>query len=124
MKILIVDENPSILELLTEFLTYEGHAVEEAENGHSAWSKFSNSFDAFDLVLADIHMPQLDGLSLLKKIRSHHQHQPVILMSSYLNAQITSELSQLKVTVLHKPFRLESLAFALASIEERLAKTA
>jgi len=66
-RILIVDDEKSIRETLREILDYEGYEIEEAGDGEKALNlikKFN-----YDVVLADIKMPKLDGLELLEKAK-------------------------------------------------------
>jgi two-component system nitrogen regulation response regulator NtrX len=63
-KILVVDDEPDIREVVSEILEDEGYSVSSAENGESARSEFATGNP--DLVLLDIWMPVVDGITLLK----------------------------------------------------------
>jgi CheY-like chemotaxis protein len=66
-KILAVEDEPALLELIREVLEAEGHTVETAADGVEALEKLKAR--SFDLVLTDVRMPRMDGLELLAHIR-------------------------------------------------------
>ena len=66
-KILVVDDEIGIRELLSDILTDEGYAVETAENAETARRRIGA--EEFDLILLDIWMPDTDGVSLLKELK-------------------------------------------------------
>lgn len=76
MKILIVDDEPGIREVIKEYSLLENYEVEEAENGLEAIEKVKISH--IDIIVLDIMMPKLDGYSTLKEIKNI----PVILLSA------------------------------------------
>ena len=65
--LLLVDDDKSLLRLLTIRLEGEGYQVTAVEDGNAALRKLQN--DAFDVVLSDLRMPGLDGLSLFEEIK-------------------------------------------------------
>ncbi|MDQ0193626.1 response regulator transcription factor [Paenibacillus wynnii] len=77
--ILIVDDEPEIVELLRIFLEREQIEIIEAFNGAEAWQQMEKN--TIDLAVIDIMMPQLDGYQLLKKIREKYKL-PVIILSA------------------------------------------
>ena len=82
MKILVVDDEPSIREVLQRGLTQMGgHSVEVAQNGLEAIEKIEK--DVFDLVLTDMKMPEMDGMELLKTIKGTRPEMMVIIMTAY-----------------------------------------
>jgi len=82
MKILAVDDEPSIREVLQRGLTQMGgHSVEVAQNGLEAIEKIEK--DVFDLVLTDMKMPEMDGMELLKTIKGTRPEMMVIIMTAY-----------------------------------------
>jgi DNA-binding response OmpR family regulator len=78
-KILVVDDEQNIRNIIKEYLEFEGFEYSEAENGIEALSKISK--EKFDLVLLDIMMPKVDGIKVLKEIRSEGDI-PVILLTA------------------------------------------
>ena len=79
MKILIVDDEPGIREVIKEYSLLENYEVEEAENGLQALEKVK--LEDIDIIVLDIMMPKLDGYSTLKQIKQI-KNIPVILLSA------------------------------------------
>ncbi len=79
MKILIVDDEPLIREVIKEYCALENYCVLEAENGIEALDKVKNN--DIDIIVLDIMMPKLDGFSTLKEIKQI-KNIPVILLSA------------------------------------------
>ena len=119
--ILVVDDELGIRALLSEILTDEGHTVELAENAVQA----RQVRDALrpDLVLLDIWMPDVDGISLLKEWGSAAQlTMPVIMMSGHGTIDTAVEATKYgAVAFLEKPITLQKL---LRAVEQALAKPA
>ena len=80
-KILVVDDEPNMRELLREELEEEGYEVEAAENGEEALKKFSSG--DYDLVILDIEMPGMNGLEVAGKIREMKKDARIILLTAY-----------------------------------------
>ena len=68
-KILIVDDEAKIRLLIRKYAEFEGHTVTEAENGMEAVRLCRRSPDAFDIIIMDVMMPELDGFSAVSEIR-------------------------------------------------------
>src|SRR5210317_862105 len=81
MKILIVDDDAHILELYKVELQEEGYDVTTAASGKEAMEKFEQ--DEFDLVTLDILMPDVDGITLLRKMKELKPRMPIIMSTAY-----------------------------------------
>ena len=68
-RILVVDDEAKIRLLIRKYAEFEGHQVTEAENGMEAVECFRRTPDAFDMVIMDVMMPELDGFSAVAEIR-------------------------------------------------------
>lgn len=79
-KILIVDDEQFIRELVRKYANFEGYETEEAENGYIALQKVKVN-NSFDLIIMDVMMPELDGFSAVKEIRKNSDV-PVIMLSA------------------------------------------
>src|SRR5688500_3133411 len=80
--ILVVDDEPQIVDLLTSALEDEGYQVACAYDGEQAWNLVHQQPP--DLIISDVSMPRLDGLDLVRRLRRCWQlaRTPVILMSA------------------------------------------
>jgi DNA-binding NtrC family response regulator len=81
IHVLVVDDEPLIRRSLSEFLTLEGYAASSASNGQEALNLLKKN--KADIILSDIQMPDMDGLALLKEIKTRKIATPVILMTGY-----------------------------------------
>jgi len=79
-KILVVDDEEAIREVVATLLEAQGYRCTVVENGKIALQRFLG--DSHDLVLSDIVMPELDGLKLLEQVRAHNQDVPVIMVTA------------------------------------------
>lgn len=80
MKILVVDDEPRIRELIGQYLVVAGYDVENAKDGIEALSKISKG--DIDLCILDVMMPFMDGITCLKEMRSRGFKTPVIILSA------------------------------------------
>ena len=87
--ILIIDDEKAIRKTLNEILSFEGHEIDEAEDGEAGLRKFSEK--KYDVVLCDIKMPKLDGLEFLEKSREINADVPVIMVSGHGNIDTAVE---------------------------------
>jgi DNA-binding NtrC family response regulator len=119
--ILVVDDELGIRALLSEILTDEGHTVELAEN--AAQARGVRDRLKPDLVLLDIWMPDVDGISLLKEWgASGALAMPVIMMSGHGTIDTAVEATKFgAMAFLEKPITLQKL---LRAVEQGLAKPA
>ena len=108
-KILVVDDEIGIRELLSEILKEEGHQVSVAENATQARAMFMT--DRPELVLLDIWMPDIDGVSLLKEWASSGlMTMPVIMMSGHGTIDTAVEATRIGAySFLEKPVALQKL---------------
>lgn len=118
--ILVVDDELGIRALLSEILSDEGHTIELAENAQQARAARERSRP--DLVLLDIWMPDVDGVTLLKEWGSSGQlTMPVIMMSGHGTIDTAVEATKFgAMAFLEKPITLQKL---LRAVEQALVKT-
>ncbi len=118
LNILVVDDEPSILELLSEYLRARGHTVFTATDGAEAIAVLDRH--ALDLVLTDMKMPGIGGLELLAHIRKRDRFVGAILMTGY--GTIDTALRAMKSGAqdyLLKPFKLREVHAAVMRAAER-----
>ncbi|MEQ9007911.1 MAG: sigma-54 dependent transcriptional regulator, partial [Ekhidna sp.] len=80
-KVLIVDDEKSIRDALSDILQEEKYEVITAEDGEAAWDKLED--EKIDLVLCDIKMPKMDGIELLNKVSEEGVDVPFIMISAH-----------------------------------------
>lgn len=79
-KVLVIDDEPAIVELFTEYLRAQGFDVVSAGGGEEGLQRLTA--DKPDVVLLDMRMPDVDGLETLRRIRSVNMHVPVLMISA------------------------------------------
>ena len=79
-RILIVDDEAAIRNLIAKYAAFEGYETDQAENGMQAVDKCRN--EKYDLVILDIMMPELDGFSAGRQIKKDNPDLPIILLSA------------------------------------------
>lgn len=106
-SILIVDDDVTLLKTLRKLLEGEGFDVTTAENGDKAM-KFVKKKD-FDLIVMDVRMPDMDGISLLRRIRySQDIDSKIIIITAYASEESTIQALELEANAyLKKPFELD-----------------
>lgn len=122
-EILVVDDEVGIRELLSEILFDEGYQVHLAENAQQAREFRINRVP--DLVLLDIWMPDMDGLSLLKEwVKQDLLTMPVIMMSGHGTIETALEATRIgAVDFLEKPIALQKLLRTVATVMQKGIKT-
>jgi len=114
MKVLIVDDNRALADMIQETLEGDGLEVRSAKDGvdgYSAYLVFKP-----DIVITDIQMPRENGLEMMGHIRTHEPMIKTIYMSGDIDPYrpcLTEEKSKYRVSFFEKPFSLESLKRAV-----------
>lgn len=147
-RVLVVDDGAVNRKLLERLLVQEGHTVATAVNGVEALSLLARDSDAFDVILLDILMPELDGYSVLTRLKENEatRHVPVIMISAVedvesvvrciqagatdyltkpfdpllLHARLSSSLSEKRLRDVEREYlkQVDALTDAAASLEE------
>jgi DNA-binding response OmpR family regulator len=115
--ILVVDDDARIARTLAEFLTADGHAVETAHDGLTALTKLDRR--RFDIVIADVRMPRLDGPGLYRELARRvpaFQRRIIFMTGEVPTSETQRLLDGLGAPVLHKPFDLADLARAMHAV--------
>ena len=117
-RILVVEDEPAALQALGYLLADEGYEVAQAVDGEEA-SGLAEGFGP-DLVLADLKMPRLDGLGLLRRLRELGLDVPVVVMTAHGTVQSAVEAMKLgAVDYLTKPLNMDETLLVLARALER-----
>jgi CheY-like chemotaxis protein len=110
-SILVVDDEPEMLDILRQVLAAAGYRVVTAGNGREASAELAR--EKFDLVLTDLLMPERDGTEVIGELRSKHPGTPIVAMSGGGRMPRGDYLKIAKMfgahAVLEKPFSNEQL---------------
>ncbi len=118
MRILVVEDEPLVREVISVYLSEDQHHVELAENGREGLEKFKEG--TFDLVLTDRAMPEMNGDQLAAEIKKVKSNQPVILLTGFGDLMIgAGEQPEGVDLVVSKPFTLAALRHAMAKVTGR-----
>jgi signal transduction histidine kinase len=120
IKVLIVDDMLSIRKVVAELVKPLGASIHEAQNGHDAIEKIIRT--EYDVVLMDIEMPLMDGITALKQIRNVHNylHLPVIMMTGLDDdSLITEAFNEGANDYVRKPIHAEEVVARIRSVIER-----
>jgi DNA-binding NtrC family response regulator len=107
-SILVVDDELLIRDLLYDFFHSQGWEIVLAENGEKALKIIDSQ--KVDLVLTDLKMPDMDGMTLTKQLRETHPEIPVVVMTGYPSVDSAVEALRNKVVdYIVKPFNINRL---------------
>jgi CheY-like chemotaxis protein len=112
-KILVVEDEPASLKVVRYFLTHEGYEIVGAKDGVEALELLAQS--RFDLVLSDLKMPRLDGMSLARHLLSTTPITPIVLMSAY-DCDYLDDILALGIPCLNKPISLNHLLLQVQKV--------
>jgi CheY-like chemotaxis protein len=109
-SILLADDDASVRELVRRALTQDGHTVTVTEDGAEALQHLSAHAASIDVVVSDVNMPQIDGVTLAQKAVAIKPSIAVVLMSGF-SEQLdrASAIKAGKLAVISKPFTLEQI---------------
>jgi DNA-binding NtrC family response regulator len=117
-RILVVDDEASLLMTLVANLELEGFEVAEAKNAEQALAELRTR--EFDLVLSDIRMPGMSGVDLCRAIHKAKPELPVVLMTAFsVESVVRDAVNEGALLVLPKPFAIEQLVRILVSALRR-----
>lgn len=118
IRVLLVDDEPALTNLLKMALHYEGWQVEVARDGQEAMTKFTEFGP--DLLVLDIMLPDVDGLQILKMIRESQEYTPTLFLTA--RDSVLDRVTGLTAGAddyLTKPFSLEELVARLRGLLRR-----
>ena len=109
-NILIVDDEPVLLKMLTDLFIRQGFSVSNAENGKNALFKIKKQPERYDLIIMDMIMPEMTGIDSYDAIKSIRPDIKVLFMSGYFNLRNLKEIEESETTgFIKKPFKLEEI---------------
>lgn len=113
IKLLLVDDNIELVTMIKEYFSSNRAGIEvvyTASNGEEGLNIVKNHTDEFDLILLDLIMPKVDGITMLEEMKKANINKNVIVLTSYNSADIIRKVSEQGVNYyLLKPFELAEL---------------
>lgn len=114
-RILVVDDDPAVRDLVTLCLTDVGASVQTAEHAQDGLKKAAG--EHFDLVLLDLKMPDFDGISLLKTLQLAASKPRIVILSSVESRRITEQaVEEGAFGFIHKPVHASTFASQVEEI--------
>ena len=114
-RVLVVDDEPSIRDLLAKTLALAEYDVDTATDGASALDRLREVRGAYDLMIADLRMPGMDGLTLIREAKHINANIPIIIITGFSTESSAIEAVNLGVAgYLTKPFRVPQVLAAAA----------
>lgn len=116
-RILVVDDEPGILEVAEQALQALDYEVLTAGDGEEALAIYEQEKDQISLVVTDMMMPRMNGAALIRALRDIDEHLPIIVASGYTTEKMEKELGQTPIQgFLSKPFSIRVLSGKIKSI--------
>jgi len=116
MKILLLEDEVMLNESICEYLEAQGHSVESFVDGEKAFEAIVTK--AYDLLILDINVPNMDGLSILEMVREKKVHIPTIYISALVEIEDISRAYDLGCyDYLKKPFHLKELSLRIDRVK-------
>ncbi len=105
-NILVIDDEQLVTESIRRLLKKQGYNVTIAESGVEAIEKVKIKESGFDLIIADIRMPEMDGIEIIKRLREIvRKPTPEILITGYASDESLKQAQELRVAdYIYKPF--------------------
>lgn len=119
-RILLIDDEPNMLDMLSAYLRKEGYDIVIAENGRQGI--FLSKENEFDFILCDLKMPVMDGLQFLEEAKAHAIRATIIMMSAFATVDTAVQAMKLGAyDFITKPFKLDEVRCILENAAERAA---
>ncbi|MGQ9897955.1 MAG: ATP-binding protein [Acidobacteriota bacterium] len=109
IRLLVVEDEPDVRAAVSAALVAAGFSVTEAEDGQVAWDLICRQTEGFDLVIADVRMPKVNGIKLACSIWERYPTLPVLFISGYTDIRDTESNVVFKDNLLYKPFTAAEL---------------
>jgi DNA-binding response OmpR family regulator len=124
-RVLVAEDDDEMRRLVVEALRKDGYDVVAVNDGGRLLVALAHGFvdregaDLADLVVSDVRMPVCTGMQILEQLRAAHWHVPVILMTAFGDAATREHARTLGALLFDKPFDLDDLRTAVASLLRR-----
>ena len=121
-KLLIVDDEPAIRKLIVKYALFEGYEIDEASNGMEALERCAST--AYDLVILDIMMPEMDGFTAARELKKRPPALPIVMLSA--RGEEYDRINGFEIGVddyVTKPFSPKELMLRIAAILRRVRQS-
>lgn len=116
-RVLLADDEATIVELVEALLTRAGYRVSTATNGEEAWEEYRRLSEEIRILVLDVNMPKLGGLEVLARVRGMDPTVPVVVTSGYASeTEGLDQYSDPNTHFLHKPYRPAELLKLLSTV--------
>ncbi|MGB7431973.1 MAG: response regulator [Ahrensia sp.] len=113
--ILVVDDDDSVRGFTARALTLDGHFVDQASDGDEALERIEARGGDYDLVLSDIRMPAMDGITMAKQAVKDYPDLKILLMTGFAEQrEQAKDVSRIVIDVVSKPFSLADIRAAVS----------
>jgi CheY-like chemotaxis protein len=117
-NILIVDDSHDLTQVISDFLSMHGYQVHTAHNGYDALECMGKK--RVDIVVSDIHMPGMDGFTLMTEIKTRYPDIPIILITGFSVGEAKKIAFEKGADAfVAKPFRLKDLKCVIESVSSQ-----
>jgi CheY-like chemotaxis protein len=121
VRILAIDDQPVILDLISAMCQSMGYTVDTAQSGEAGLKLAATG--RYDVILTDLAMPDMSGLAVARQVHRLHSDTPIVLITGWETGVDKAQLDESGITqVLYKPFRIEQLTDAVRSATIRSAR--
>ena len=111
-KILVIDDEDSMCSFMEIMLVKEGYEVASTTSGLDGIDKLRN--ENYDLVIADLSMPEISGIEVLKEVKSFKSEQEVIVMTAFASVDTAIEaMKQGAADYVTKPFKVDEIKLVI-----------
>ena len=115
-RLLIIDDDQSVLNLLENYLTNNNYDVVCASNGLDGLKRIESGENEFDLIITDLVMPEISGIGLISILKKEHPKIPIIAITGKGEEPEKLSLEAKADGILQKPFELSALDEMITNI--------
>jgi DNA-binding response OmpR family regulator len=120
LHVLLAEDDPEMRTLVADALRRDGFEIEEVEDGRQLWIRTLNP-GGYDLVVSDVRLPIVDGLSVIEDLRGRGDRTAVILMTAFGDDTTHARAAEYAALLFDKPFEIGELRAAARRLCEEAA---
>jgi DNA-binding response OmpR family regulator len=111
-RALLAEDDGDMRGLVAEALRKEGFEVDEVDNGRQLWGMTIRP-GRYDLIVTDLRLPVVDGLTVVEDLRAREPHTPILVMTAFGDANTRARAAGVGALFFDKPFRMADLRAAV-----------